>query len=52
MTDPTTNDIEALVRQLEAADAGQRAEAAERLCRAGTDAISATVPLEIGRAHV
>jgi hypothetical protein len=41
MTDPTTNDIEALVRQLGAADAGQRAEAAERLCRAGTAAISA-----------
>ena len=45
MTDKTTNDIETRVRQLGAADAGQRAEAAERLCRAGTDAISAAVPL-------
>ena len=38
-------DIQALVASLSSADAAARAEAAESLCRAGVDAVSAAVPL-------
>ncbi|MFM8378600.1 MAG: HEAT repeat domain-containing protein [Planctomycetia bacterium] len=46
-------DIAQWIAQLSAADAATRAEAAERLCRAGLDAVPAAVPLvkACGDAH-
>lgn len=45
MSDSSSPDIGTLVGQLAAGDATLRAEAAERLCRAGSDAAVAAVPL-------
>lgn len=45
MAEPDTTDIRGCVEQLSAGDADRRAEAAERLCRAGAAANVAAVPL-------
>jgi HEAT repeat protein len=45
MSEPGATDIDTLVTRLAAADADARADAAERLCRAGDDARVAAVPL-------
>jgi HEAT repeat protein len=45
MTDRETTDIRGSIEQLAAGDADRRAEAAEMLCRAGSSAAQAAVPL-------
>ena len=45
MGDSNGGDLSALIEQLASADGDRRAEAAELLCRAGTGATAAVVPL-------
>jgi HEAT repeat protein len=45
MGDSSSGDVSALIEQLASADGERRAEAAELLCRAGTGAAAAVVPL-------
>ena len=47
MSDPAATDIHGLIEQLGSGDAGRRAEAAEQLCRAGSAAHEASVPLVV-----
>ena len=45
MSGSESSSLPALIAQLASANADERAEAAELLCRAGTEAVAATLPL-------